>query len=265
MIEYKEFIENNILSESDYCIATFIDRINIYLDLWLKHYVDLDLDIYIFVDIRFKEKAIEFFKNKNKKRITLISIPYEEKSTTLKYAAVLYCQQQMQDKFLQYYKKMIIVDLDELLVSENFIDILKNDRKDYIVTNGFEIVHNYRIEKDYDNSKSLLEQRKYGTFLAKGEKKSCYNKISIVSKKHVWKSSGKHACCEGDNLVYLLHLGRFDIKTMFENYQKSKLLYKTIPKHHTFETEECVKKYIDEFFTDSIIEIPSNIKKNIKI
>ena len=52
---------------------------------------------------------------------------------------------------------------------------------------------------------------------------------------------------------------------MFENYQKNKLLYKTIPNHLTFKTKECAKIYIDKYFTDNIIEIPNDIKKNIKI
>lgn len=260
MIEYKEFIEKKIVTKEDYCIATFIDRHSVYLEIWLKNYADLDLDIYIFVDVRFKEEAINFFKEKNKEKITLISVSYGEK-----YASVLYYQQQIQEKFLQNYKIMMYVDVDELLISENFMDVLKNNKKDYIVTNGFEIIHNYRLEKDYNKFKSLLEQRKYGTFLGKRERVSYYNKISIVSKKHIWQSSGKHAYCEGDNLVYLLHLGRIDIKIMLENYKISESLYKKIPIHHTFKTEECVKKHIDEYWTTNLIEIPSFISKNIKV
>lgn len=263
MIKYNEFIKKNILIKSDYCIATFIDRINIYLDLWLKHYIDLNLDIYIFVDNRCEEDVINFFKTK-KQKVNLISVECGSGYASVNKNYYVF-QQEMQEKFLQNYKKMIYVDVDELLVCENFIDILKNDKKDYIVTNGFEIIHNYKIEGYYEDFKSLLEQRKYGTFLAKAEINSPYNKVSIISKKHIWKSRGKHAGRAGDNLVYLVHLGRLDIKIMLDNYQKSKLLYKSIPKHQTFNTEECVKKYIDEFFTSNIIEIPNIISKNIKV
>jgi hypothetical protein len=264
MIKYEHFIEKNILFKSDYCIATFIDRVNIYLELWLKNYIDLDLDFYIFVDKKCKKDVINFFKEKNKEKIIFVEIFCGEKYFMVNNSMGIF-QQEIQKKFLKNYKKMIYVDIDELLICENFMDILKNNKKDYIVTNGFDIVHNYKIEKDYDKSKNLLEQRKYGSFVEQGKNNSYYDKVSIVSKEHIWKSIGKHAHgLPTDNLIYLIHLGRFDIKTMLENYKISKLLYKRIPVHQMFETEDSVKEYLDKTFMENIIEIPNIISKNIK-
>ena len=198
--------------------------------------------------------------------MNLIDISSQENSYGVINGNTNFFLDQIQEKFLSNYKKMIYVDIDELLICEDFMGALINENRDYFITTGFEIVHNYKIESDYNESIKLCDQRKNGVFLAKGEKYSSYNKVSILSKKYKWKSIGKHAGDSSkDNLFYLVHLSRFDLLTMIKNSQNSKIFYKSFPSSHNFNNLEDAKYYLEQFFIPNITEIPSYISKNIHV
>lgn len=266
MKKYKNFIDDIISKKSDFCIATFIDRENIFLRLWLKHYSHLNLDFYFFIDQKCNGNIVDFFKKNDNGRMNLIDISSQENSYGVINGNTNFFLDQIQEKFLRNYKKMIYVDIDELLICEDFMGALINENRDYFITTGFEIVHNYKIESDYNESIKLCDQRKNGVFLAKGEKYSSYNKVSILSKKYKWKSIGKHAGDSSkDNLFYLVHLSRFDLLTMIKNSQNSNIFYKSFPSSHNFNNLEDAKYYLEQFFIPNITEIPSYISKNIHV
>ena len=265
---FEKFLKKQIVTNNNFSISTYIDRLNHYLKIWIKFFSKYKLDIYIFYDQLEINLIKSYLKNINIKNIKFISM--SNKKILKNKALFNQFLNDTKNKFLTFYKKHIHVDIDELLVCDNLDYVLENTDLDFIVTNGFEIIENFNVEKQYEEKILLMNQRSYGVFLAETETRSPYDKVCVFSNKiknsYKIQSNGRHATTEkSNNLINLVHLGRFDINLMLENSHITNKIYNTNNFWNDFKEIKDVKNYLNEYFIKKLVKIPKNIKDNIHV
>jgi hypothetical protein len=263
MSNLTKFIDNTIIPQKKFCIFSYVDRYNLFVDLWIKHHSKFNLDMYLFTNEKENNNLNLKIKELNPK-INVIDIKdhidgnhggiIHPDCGSYDYMINIEFYNKVQEKLLNFYNKIIHIDIDELILSPDLTKIL-NLNKDVIVSKGFELIHNFNLEKKYDINKKILEQRNFGLF------NITYNKSSIISKKFNW-TNGKHnRTIAPDEDLYLMSLGRIDINLMFENSNKNKIFYQKPRWHHQFDNINDVENNIKKYYINNIKEIPKEIKE----
>jgi hypothetical protein len=174
------------------------------------------------------------------------------------------------------YENIIYVDSDELLLTDN-LDYFFNLKIDFCFSKGFEIIHKYDVEKDYDKNKKILEQRNYGVWndVSVDQNNSSLNKIVIYKNGYLHPNNPRHSCvnqkqwaewCEMeiDFNFYLFHLREIDVKTTLQNSIITNELYSKNLWWQNFNNEEEIKKRLNKYFIPNLVEIPIVIKNILK-
>lgn len=239
-------------------IFTLVDRYNKMLDIWIDYYSSLfgkesicilfdpinkfDLEHYLY-----KKGLIDY--------VTII--PFGEGNNS-KYERNPQKFNDIQKIILSYNDVVIYTDLDEIIFHPNLKQIIDTFQEPYITTIGFDLIHDYRKEKDLDfESKIIGNQRNYGVL------DHWYDKPLILREYLDWDSGkhNKHTPKLNAHEVYLVHLNRMDFKTLLNLNIENKNNFTTLATHNSIDLEEGLKQFYEEFYFPNLVELPSIVKQ----
>ncbi|MBI3316634.1 MAG: glycosyltransferase family 2 protein [Candidatus Omnitrophica bacterium] len=211
-------------------LLTLVKNENIFLPLWLQYYSKIfnPEDIYI-LDHESNDGSIEeCLKKYSFQHIPLRWGYYDE---IWKVERV----REKQRELLQFYEYVLFTDADEILIPNprkfgslrNYIDGLD---RDYVLSTGFQLIHQRGLEPRLDLRRPLLEQRSYWY------PDKMYDKPLLARKPLDWMPGfheAKNASGVRDPDLWLLHLHKMDFDICWLKHQAIAKL-----SHHP----DCVKK-----------------------
>jgi hypothetical protein len=244
------------------CISTRFDRYNIFFDLWLKNYLNYNLDIIIFLDGEVTEIVNKVNELKNL-GIKISVIELKNKENIYKIDNIKFFNGIFNILYNDYkYEKIIYIDPDELILVDD-INIILNNQDDFLISKGFEIIQ-YKNEEFYDLNKNFLGQRNFGKWTHE------YDKVCVFKKNIFPKSQGRHGynISHGPSIIekkyiYLINLREICFLTLLENSEINLKKYATNHKHHSLSSFKEINDRMEKWYYPNSIEIPTDIKKII--
>jgi hypothetical protein len=240
----------------NFSIFTYIDRYNIFLDIWINYYTTFiaTCDIVILYRNSTNFNLRLYLDSNGYANVTIIEIP----TSSDQYVDVSIFND-IQIDLLKKYDRIMFSDIDELIYHKNLIKLIDTFETPYLTTIGFEIVHNYLIEPKLDHNLEILSQRKYGMF------SEWYDKPLILKEPLDW-SPGKHS----NNMtnykipgLYLIHLNKIDFNMLCENNNQTANLYSDGYAHNRINSLNDIKQYFDVHLMPNLVSIPSDITLQI--
>lgn len=233
-------------------IFTYIDRYNIFLDIWLNYYTTFISNKHITILFRnstnFNLRA--YLDTNGFTEVSIIEIPISHKQYV---SASIFID--IQEKLLKSYNIVMFSDIDEIIYHKNLIDVINTFETPYVTTIGFEIIHNYISEATLDPDLELISQRKFGMF------SSWYDKPLILKERVTWQD-GKHSNGINDYKIpglYLIHLNKLDFNMLYKNNNQTATLYTDGYAHNRINTLNGLKQYFDIHLMPNLINIPTDI------
>lgn len=237
-------------------IFTYADRYNFFLDIWLKHYTQftqLSNITILYID-KSRFNLEKYLENKGLGEINVERVNQVD----------VWVFNLKQKELLKNADVVIYADIDEIIFHENLFEITNTFSTPHITTDGFEIIHDFRIEKDFDVNEKILKQRSFGIHSNK-----YYDKPLIIKEYVNWGTAGKHSGYTPKYKIdglYLIHLNRFDFNTLLNLNNENKIIDNN-PRywHHLICDETELKKYYEKYFFKNLVEIPNIIKEKLDI
>lgn len=173
-------------------------------------------------------------------------------------------------ELLSTYEYVIPTDVDEILFHPDGLDnYINNFNGNYVKCSGYEIIHMPNIEPDFNNSKKILDQRRFWF-----RSQDYYDKTLITNKPLNW-TIGLHTCYDPIDTInsdlLLIHLHRFDYRICIDRHLKyanldwsDNTIINNYNWHYRTKEEESIRKW---YFSDinNITEIPNELKVCINI
>ncbi|MFC7543400.1 glycosyltransferase family 2 protein [Siccirubricoccus deserti] len=172
-------------------------------------------------------------------KVNIIRIPRTPKNNKQRSALIRHIVAGL----LNYYKTVITVDVDEMLIPDprhykDLADFCENRTESVVTSIGLNVVHLTASEADYDSAHPVLAQRKWAQFV------SPMCKPSVVSKPVTF-GDGFHGCTVPPAFqhLYMFHLRYFDLKCGLARLARTRAMEWWSPKagsHQRVEDEQWI-------------------------
>lgn len=233
-------------------VFTYIDRYNIFLDIWMNYYTSFitPTDIVIMYRNSSGFNLQQYLDVRGWSGVEVIEVPT---SSNQMVNANLFSEVQI--NLLRNSDVVLYSDIDEIIFHKDLLKLLDTFTAPYLTTIGFEIVQNLIKEDVLDTSTNILKQRKYGKF------SKWYDK-SVVLREAVHWEDGKHSNNTAKNTLeglYLVHLNKVDIDLLQETNTQTSYYYSTGVFHNLIKDKsDIIMKYeLDRY--DQLVPIPEDI------
>jgi len=262
---FNNFLELNIKPNSTVVLYTVIDRLNIFLEKFIKYYSAFDFDLYIFVRDNSNSKIIDYIK-KNNHKITTIDVT----NNTVDYRHIVYDDgpeyvkffYKTNEKLFKHYKTVVNVDCDEILLADNLQETLNSLEKNSFSV-GYDIVQNINEESNLNTLEPIYKQRNYVV------KSNWYNKRVAYKKFQYFQNSGRHHMwntghneCFPSSLI-TVNLSKICSNIFLDNNIYNRKHYQILPNNFQIVHNEGVKDYFLNYYKEHIQVMPTFIKDKL--
>lgn len=237
---------------------TYVDRYNIFLDIWMNYYTSFILpkDILIMYRNSSGFDLQKYLAVRGWKSVEVVEVPT---SSDQMVSAALFIETQ---KYLLDNSDIVLYsDIDEIIFHKDLIGILNTFTDPFLTTTGFEIVQNIDKEDALSTYDEIVGQRRYGKF------SEWYDK-SVVLRSAVYWEDGKHSKNSTKNALdglYLVHLNKIDINILQQTNKQTAQYYTTgVPHNRVSDIQELIQHYeLDRL--EQLQQIPEDISIYLKL
>lgn len=232
-------VDNMSNKKNKFKIVTYIDRINVISEIFIKYYLNFfNLDEFHFLILDTEYKKIHTYllnKNFSDKNFQTISNKHYG------IPKILGTQNQVSNTFVEQGYIVVYVDIDEIIYHHDLRNYINSNIDDYITPSGIVLMPNSN-EGHLNHNDKILNQRKYCLF-----DNLWYSKTCILNKKYQW-SGGRH----NKNLnrisddIFLIDIGKCCSKLILENNKKTNEIYDNVITKYSTENELEIEKMISQ-------------------
>lgn len=235
-------------------IFTYIDRVNILSDIFIKYYTKFfthnefhflilnknydSVSGYLKLN-NFSENSFEMVENNH------IGVP-----------VLLPKQNELLNELISNGFIVVCVDIDEILFHHDLRNYILNSHQNYLTPKGIVIIPD-QSENPIDSEKNILLQRKYCVM-----DDEFHSKVCVLKSKYEW-SGGRHNKNSNPILddIFLIDISKSCPKIMIENNIISNELYSKLTDRYSVMDKNFIDNILNRWRT-RITTIPNYILKN---